>query len=253
MVQVDVFWSYGIGAGFAVAAADRIAAKKSEEGDEPMADRGFLRALLFLALVFAPSGLYLLWEFTSWETMHALNRDMPAWLVALFGLTNVSQGLLGYFVTRRLLRTGQWKWAKVQPVIGYFLMFFVLVYGWDGTGYQRFFSPSVASLHGWSWHTALDWMSSDVAITLYAMGAIMIPLLFWMSFFQESKNPWSRSLRFLWLAVPVSLGLAIGCSLLLWSLSLPGGILALGLLAILGFSKWGPVQRTRLWASGAEG
>jgi hypothetical protein len=58
MVQVDVFWSYGIGAGLGIASSRR--APESRWSDPYL-----MKTLPFLALVFAPSGLYLLWSFPS--------------------------------------------------------------------------------------------------------------------------------------------------------------------------------------------
>ena len=71
-------------------------------------DRRLTATVLFLGCVFVPSGVWLLWRFTSWETMHAAAgpADLPAWLVAAFALTNVTQGVLGYMVTRALWRRG---------------------------------------------------------------------------------------------------------------------------------------------------
>lgn len=184
MVQVDVFWSYAIGAGFAVAAHRQLQASAPRRATffGGMVDDPFLSAtLLFLGLLFVPSGTWLVWGFTSWETMHAAT-DLPAWLVAAFAFTNVSQGVLGYLVARWLIARGRPGAAYLQFVLGYFAMFFVLVHGWDGMGYQRFFSASPSELDGWSWSTAGRWLSSDVALTLYGMGVVMLPIMLgWMA------------------------------------------------------------------------
>lgn len=177
MVQVDVFWSYGIGAGLGLAAGRQVMARRAERREaRDDADPFLMRTLLFLALVFAPSGLYLVWEFTSWETMHAGDRSMPAWLVCLFAITNVTQGLLGYWVVQRLLRAGRSYLAYLQVVAAYLAMFFVLVHGWDGKGYQRFFSPTHEDFLAWDGDWSA-WFTSDVALTLAAMGVVLVPLL----------------------------------------------------------------------------
>src|SRR6266487_4164235 len=145
MVQVDVFWSYGIGAGFAAAAAHHLRAPAAPAvGNRPgrWSDPYLLTTVLYCGLLFAPSGIWLLWGFPDWETMQVA-RDhavLPAWLVALFAVTNVSQGLLGYWVGRRLVESGRTYAAFLQAGVGYLGMFFILVHGWDGRGYQRFFS-----------------------------------------------------------------------------------------------------------------
>ena len=55
MVQVDVFWSYGLGSSFALAASKQLAAERAAKKgllDSPY----FSKTLLFLSIVFAPSG-----------------------------------------------------------------------------------------------------------------------------------------------------------------------------------------------------
>ena len=93
MVQVDVFWSYGLASGLALAATKRI-----RKDESPWVTPHFLLSLLWIVLFFAPSGIYLLWEFPSWETMFvARNHEhIPTWLVCVFSITNVTQGILGY-------------------------------------------------------------------------------------------------------------------------------------------------------------
>jgi hypothetical protein len=170
VVQVDAFWSYAIGAGCGAAAA-------REQAGALLADRRFAATVLYLSCLFAPSGVWLLWQFTSWETMHTAQTpdDLPGWLVAGFALTNVTQGVLGYAAARALWRRGHRYLAWLQMPLGYLAMFFVLAYGWDGTGYRRFFAATPA------WRDApLDvagFLSSDVALTLYGMGGILVPLL----------------------------------------------------------------------------
>jgi hypothetical protein len=198
MVEVDVFWAYGIGAGFAAAATHQIAMSKDRPADSPTS--GWKRVVsspyafvsaLFCALLFAPSGAYLLWAFPDWETMQVAHdhSSLPAWLVALFALTNVSQGILGYWVTATLIRVGRRYAAFCQVAIGYFGMFFILVHGWDGRGYQRFFSANRAVFESWpanpspgeAFDRALEWATSPVALTLAGMSVIVIVLLWIMT------------------------------------------------------------------------
>ncbi|SHN47459.1 hypothetical protein [Cryptosporangium aurantiacum] len=204
MVEVDVFWAYGIGAGFALAAAAQLragavlseqpaaargTASESKTGsptaEKPVADPYLLITALYCAALFAPSGAWLLWGFPSWETMHVGDYDtIPAWLVALFAATNTTQGVLGYLVTRWLLRAGRPQLAAFQVVAAYFGMFFILVHGWDGTGYERFFSETRADFEAWDTRPVLtqvgDWVGSDVALTLYGMGVVLLPVMFWL-------------------------------------------------------------------------
>lgn len=220
MVEVDVFWSYGIGAGFAFASSR--AAKRMPFKQATFESLHFRNTLLYLALIFAPSGVALVWGFPSWETMHLGTRDMPHWLVGLFAVTNVSQGILGFAVTRWLSARGRVFEAYLQWVAGYFLMFFILVHGWDGTGYQRFFSPTPEHLAHWTWATVPTWLTSGVAATLIVEGVFVIPpILYFMSTWlvegrRGAAGP-SRAflapaiLAFLVLGVPATATLASVC------------------------------------------
>jgi hypothetical protein len=199
MVQVDVFWSYAIGAGFAVAATRQIArAGRTQSASGPAAPSRWVRfssphravTLLYCAVLFAASGIYLLWAFPDWETMQVAtdHASIPAWLVTLFAITNVTQGLLGYWVAERLILAGRTYAAYLQVCLGYFAMFFVLVHGWDGRGYQRFFSADQETFHSWpadpSFGEALErvgrWLTSPVALTLGGMSVIVVVLLWVM-------------------------------------------------------------------------
>ncbi len=195
MVEVDVFWAYGIGAGFAAAATHQIAMSKDE-----LTESGWQRffsspylfvTVLYCALLFAPSGAYLLWAFPDWETMQVArdHASLPAWLVTLFAVTNVSQGILGYWVTAKLIRAGRRYAAFLQVGVGYFGMFFILVHGWDGRGYQRFFSADRTVFESWprnpsageALERAGEWLTSPVALTLAGMSVIVVVLLWIMS------------------------------------------------------------------------
>ncbi|HPM75810.1 MAG TPA: hypothetical protein PK961_01875 [bacterium] len=188
MVQVDVFWSYALGAGFAIAAHRQLAMPRVNDAAAPCAHAApewythhtFVSTVLFLATIFAPSGVCLLWAYPSWETMHVWDRSLWIWLVALFAITNVTQGVLGYYVVYKLIKRGKLYWAYLQLPLGYFLMFFILVHGWDGTGYRRFFSSSRERFLNWDWTNIPAFFVSDVGVTLYIMGLIMIPVLLYL-------------------------------------------------------------------------
>jgi hypothetical protein len=246
MVQVDIFWSYGIGATFAVAASRQLRAlERAPQKDVPEPKRGpfdapyFLKTVLFLALLFAPSGLYLVWAFPSWETMHVGDKDMPAWLVTLFAITNVTQGILGYWVAYRLIIKDRFYAAYLTIVAAYFAMFFILVHGWDGTGYQRFFSATRDDFLHWGAKPWSAWLTSDVAIALMVMGVFLLPVMFrWISSWiregyaleDRSKNlvaPNRHLITALFLAsvLGAGLGSAILASVLIHQLGLVLGVL----------------------------
>jgi hypothetical protein len=182
VVQVDVFWTYALGAGFAATAGRQIR-EAQKDAVSPFQMPYFLRTLLFLSILFVPSGVCLLWAFPGWETMFAGDRNLPAWLVTLFCMTNITQGILGYWVACKLIEKGHLYWAHLQWVLGYLAMFFILVHGWDGTGWHRFFYAGNieqwrAGVHYPLWAFAY----SKVALTLYLFGVFLLPVMFnWMS------------------------------------------------------------------------
>lgn len=227
MVQVDIFWSYGLGAGFALASARQLRVRKAlreREGEagsaelhaagepagwnggaselsdalggdsaQPISTAGWknftdllqnrfmMLNILYAALLFAPSGIYLLWGYTNWETMQAGGFLMPAWLIVSFAITNVTQAILAFWVAERLIVHGRQYAAFVTAWAGYFGMFFILVNGWDKTGWHRFFSEDKGDFAAWSSQPAIDqvtsWLTSSVALTLYGMGVILIPVM----------------------------------------------------------------------------
>lgn len=178
MVQVDVFWSYGIGAGFAVANTWQLEAQQNAN-KTAYEHMSFRDALLYLGCLFVPSGAFLIWQFTSWETMHVATRDdIPGWLMAGFTLTNFTQGVLGFAVAATLLRRKQQYAAYLQWVLGHFAMLFILVHGWDGTGYKRFLSSTREEFIDWRWATAQRWVTGDVAQSLIVMGLVVLPVMF---------------------------------------------------------------------------
>ena len=265
MVQVDIFWSYGIGAGFAVAASRQLVARSEQTAcaiKDATQNPFFTKNLLFLALIFAPSGGCLLWAFTSWETMHALDRTLPAWLATGFMITNVTQGILGFLVADALIRKGKPYLAFLQVPLAYFAMFFILVHGWDGTGYQRFFSPDKASLLDWTWSTAGGWLASDVALTLYGMGVIMLPIMLGMmarwvragirenvdaAVLPPREGMPSVAGRVIWFLVTVlgaTLGFAIAASLFIhWMGWIGGALSGLALFTLVGMIPGGIFHR----------
>jgi len=173
MVQVDIFWSYGLSAGAALAAAQEVTT-----APKWWDNKSFLFTTLWTACVFAPSGIYLLWSFPGWETMFVAkdHSSLPAWLVTLFAVTNVTQGILGFYVTSYLLRKGHIRAAVWQPIWAHAAMLFVLIFGWDGQGYRRFLYAGT----GQEWHAGIqyDWtqfFSSPVFYSLLGLGIVFLP------------------------------------------------------------------------------
>ncbi len=184
MVEVDVFWAYAIG-GSCAAAASRPLATASAPHDTPF----FTRTLLLLALVWAPTGLLLLLRHPSWETMQVADSfaDIPPWLTLGFGITNITQGILGFLVGARLLAASRPYAAHLSWLLGYFAMFFILLYGWDGRGFDRFlydrdmfggvaWTPGAGLQPG----AGIHFLTSSVARTLYLDGLYLLPPLLYL-------------------------------------------------------------------------
>lgn len=240
MVQVDIVWSYAFGATFAAAATRQLKA-------EPAAFNNtvYTRLLVFLGVFFAPSGLYLLWEFPSWETMQVATSkaDIPSWLVVLFGVTNVTQGILGYWIGWRLSRSGDHDQAHLNWMLSWTLFWFVLVCGWDTSGWQRFlYDPALNQGEPWSpgRHNGLQFFTGPVFRSLFVMGALFMPMLR-RGIFQPSYNllvqkpgfsPGVRAyLRLVGLYLGTMFGLTLGMAivaamLVRWSVDLTGSMLS---------------------------
>src|SRR4051812_39232963 len=125
MVEVDVFWAYGWGASLAVAAGRQL-----RKEPKPLETKYFAATVLFLALVWAPTGMLLLLRHPSWETMQVAPSfgGINEWLVLGFGITNITQGIVGFWVGTLLIRRGNWHLAQLNWIAGYFGMFFILLY-----------------------------------------------------------------------------------------------------------------------------
>ena len=175
MVQVDFVWSYALGATLAAASARQL-----KKDDKPFSNNYCTYTLLFLACLFAPSGMYLLWRFPHWETMQvaATHEDIPAWLVVIFAVTNITQGILGYWITWKLVKKEHLYVAHVNWIIAWTVFWFILICGWDGTGWQRFlYDPTM--LNGELWapgkHMGIDFLTSNVFLSLLVMGVFVAP------------------------------------------------------------------------------
>ncbi len=170
MIQVDFFWAYAFGATFAFAACRQI----KEETCKWYESKYFTWTVFYLAIFFAPSGVWLLKNHTSWETMQLFNtyQDVPTIWVLIFTVTNVLDGIIAYYVCYKFIKKRNYYYAGLQVILGYFIMFFILAHGWDGWGFDRFFyDRAMNSDIAWTAGSgnAITWLTSSVAITLYVM------------------------------------------------------------------------------------
>ncbi|MEW6554263.1 MAG: hypothetical protein AB1384_08265 [Actinomycetota bacterium] len=316
MVQVDVFWSYGIGSSFALAAfrqlrkmrvenevrrwklgwgrqasppglaeleggqelipagtvsqeeldfqriVDRLQANGFKPGEvdlkslkgiqqtvkawfeaneDAFNNKFFLKNLLFLSLLFVPSGAVLLWSNPSWETMQVGKYEtIPQWLVGIFSTTNVTQGLLGFFLTYKALMKGKYYQASMHTLLSYLGFFFILVNGWDNKGYQRFFSKNRQSFDEWRWRNVVPWAFSDVSMILLTYGAAFLPLMYyWIIdwFLKGEDAEKGREEKELPDRIPEVLGKLNEVNLAIFGGALGGAIAATVMVRRLG---WGP-------------
>ncbi|MET1124240.1 MAG: hypothetical protein ABWW66_03115 [Archaeoglobaceae archaeon] len=169
MLQVDILWVYGIGAMFATAAAKQIKSR---------GDFGIYMAalMIYISTIFVPEAIWLLWSFPSWETMHVWQSldAIPTAYAALFIAGDALLALIGFIVAAKLILSGREYLAHIQWIAGYFGFFFVLIHGWDGTGWQRFtWDPTVT---GEPWEPGKT-MLFDFATSNVAFNAMAIPTI----------------------------------------------------------------------------
>jgi hypothetical protein len=199
MVQVDVFWGYGLGASLAVAGGVQLA-----EEQQPFYSKYFVQTVLFLALFWAPTGMLLLLRHPSWETMQVADSftSISPWLVLSFGITNITQGILGFWIGQKLMAKRKYFVANLNWIFGYFGMFFILLYGWDGLGYDRFlydrdmwpgapaWVPGSSGAQANPFGAFTRHLASSVAMTLYIDGVYLLPPYFYLmcKWIKEANN-----------------------------------------------------------------
>ncbi len=223
MVQVDVFWAYALGGSLAEAGGDKMLNQHDSVGNHY-----FAWTMIFLSVFWAPTGMYLLAQHPSWETMQVYDSisDIPPWLIVGFGLTNITQGILGYFTTRFLMKSNLTKFATLNWMLGYFLLFFVLIYGWDGTGIDRFLYDRDC-FNGTAWTAGAGFQEgagvyfliSSVAKTLYIEGAyLLIPYFLLVARWAQHNRQYGipAILKLLMRVFLMALPAAILCAAALW-------------------------------------
>jgi hypothetical protein len=171
MIQVDIFWTFAIGACFAALSSKRLVNESSA-----VVNSYFVYNLCFLGLFFAPSGVYLLWEFPGWESMWMLDRaTVSASLASLFASTNMLFGILGFVSATYFIKQGKPLRAHTLWVINYVIMFGIL-----GFGYRRFLYAGTEE----DWAAGVKYplasfFECNVFYTLLGMGVVIIPGLYY--------------------------------------------------------------------------
>ncbi|KAF9584439.1 hypothetical protein BGW38_006456 [Lunasporangiospora selenospora] len=173
MIEVDVFWSFSFGAIFAAASAGTL---KTEE--RFWSTPSFVYTLLFLSLIFAPSGLYLLWDNPGWESMFVLGdkNEIHAILPTVFAFTNVLLGIIGYYVTYRKIRSNRHEEVLPMSHNKYWIHAYTCFCAILGMGYNRFMYPSdYVAWRAGTEYPLTDFFTSRILYTLLAMGVVLIP------------------------------------------------------------------------------
>lgn len=185
-MQAALFWAYAIGATFALSAGrqlqvwERINAGEGPRTRSRAANPYLALTTLFAAVLLVPTGLFLLWQNPAWATMHVADGHDGVWagFVLCYAGGIPVAAILGFLVAQGLVLVGAGYWAYLQCVGGYFLLFWTLVHGWDGRGYERFLSPGARDFAGWRQDSVvnhvLDFLTSGTFLALLIFGAAVI-------------------------------------------------------------------------------
>lgn len=171
MIQVDVFWSFAMGASLATLAGERLKKETSI-----IVNKYFIYTVCYLSLIFSPSGVYLLWQHTGWETMFFFGpEDLHGIFPCLFALTNVLLGVIGFVLCAYLVREGNDGTAHALWTTSYTCMFAILTFGYDRFIYA-------GSLEDWRKgvrYYVEDFFTSEVFFTLLVMSVFVLPPLYY--------------------------------------------------------------------------
>lgn len=172
MLQTDLFFSYGLASGLAIAAKMQL-----KKEPHPLVNKYFLATVLWLSLGFVPQILYLMRRFPAWESMFVVSEfpDYPAWFISLYAMAVVIVGVLGFHVTNSLLKKDKTFAAFAQVGWSNAAAAFLATIGWDGTGYKRLLYTGT----GTDWANGLsfpfaDFFTSPVFINLLWLEALLL-------------------------------------------------------------------------------
>ncbi|WP_053724465.1 hypothetical protein [Streptomyces sp. WM6378] len=185
-IQAALFWAYGTGATFAVSAARQLQWWQRSVHEEGVRTRSraanpyLMLTVLFAAVLLVPTGLFMMWQNPSWATMQVAGDHHGIWagLVLFYAGGTVVAALLGFLVAQSLVLVGAGYWAYLQSVGAHFLLFAVLVHGWDGTGYRRLLTTSRGALRDWPKDSVINdllhFLTSGTFLALLVLGAAVI-------------------------------------------------------------------------------
>ncbi|KAJ3295224.1 hypothetical protein HK104_002885 [Borealophlyctis nickersoniae] len=180
MIEVDVFWSFAFGASFAACASHNLATSPSKTVNSP-----FVATLLFLSLLFVPSGTYLLDAFPGWESMFYFTEgrtSISPLLTTTFSFTNTALGVLGFLITASSIRGISEKNLAMNPSYHkYWVHSYSCFTAILGMGYYRF--TYAGNYKDWRDDVTFpmtDFIGSPVFNTLLVMGVVFVPAIYYI-------------------------------------------------------------------------
>lgn len=167
MLQPDVFFSYGLASGLAIAAG-----RKLKNDDSPFANKYFTGTILWLSICYVPQIIYLLFRFPAWESMFVIEKlsDLSPWFISLYFALVMVMGIAGFGVTQMFLKRGKIGAAIAQVAWSLSAATVLVTVGWDGTGYQRLFYAG----------TAIDWANGVPYSLADFFNGPVLPTLVWL-------------------------------------------------------------------------
>ncbi|MGC0416295.1 hypothetical protein [Embleya sp. AB8] len=265
-IQAVLFLSYAVGATFALASARQLQAwERRAAGRRAPAELAVrIRArtanpylcltVLFAAVLLVPTGVFMLWQNPSWQTMHSAHRHTDVWagFVLVYAGGCVLAVLAGFLAGQALVLVGAAYWVFVQAVAAWFVMFLILVHGADGSGYRRVLTTNSHDFATWSrrgvGRNVLDFANSGTMFALVFLGGPVLLLLFlteisWLA--EGWRLPGADAER----KVPKPVAVAIAAAGV-HGLPFVGALLASGLIRMcgwpLGLLLFAPIAATTL-------
>ena len=197
MIEVDVFWSFAIGAACACAASSQLSDVKHNKS--AFTNVYFAYTVFVLSCVFSPSGSYLLIAFPGWESMFVLNRkiinDNPM-LITIFHSTNTLLGIIGFYLVWSKLHTNSNASneeidisKQLVKIHRYWIWPYLIMFAILGFGYSRFLYPSTFDEYNNNViYPLYSFFQCKVFYTLLIMGILLIPLLYYPWYYWSKFN-----------------------------------------------------------------
>jgi len=144
MIQAAVPMCFGTGAAYCLSHAEHIRQRDPFGG----VGQGLRVVVAYTGLGVTPILATMVWLHPAWESMYVESR--PSWQLVMLACAAVNVAAVsGFVITRALLAWARVGAACAQWHAAVFATAFVAVFGWDGSGFRRFFSADSAALANW--------------------------------------------------------------------------------------------------------